>query len=112
MQMPLRARIYVGTVTVVGALACISFAWRITDWPTALTLVAIMIACDSLSSTNARGIQFSLGLVVAVASFTLVGAAGSAVVCALSACAYSSERPGLVKRAFNFGQLALAGGAA
>ncbi|MDQ1725821.1 MAG: hypothetical protein QOG52_2849 [Frankiaceae bacterium] len=112
MRLPARARIYIGTVTVAGMAACAFAGAHVTYWPTVALLCGLMVTCDSLSSAKVRWVDLSLGLVVAVASFTLVGAAGATLVCASAALAYSSESPALVKRAFNFGQLALAGGTA
>jgi len=107
--MPLRARLYVGAVILSGVVVCAVAATHTDRWPAIALLALLMVACAWLSTTNFRWVDASLGLVVTVASFTLVGAAGATLVCAAGAFVYNGKRPPLVKRAFNFGQLALAG---
>ena len=110
MRMPLCARLFIGAVTAAGVAACALAAGAIQSWVDVALLSLLIVACDSLSVTSMRWFDMSLGLVVTVASFTVVGAAGATLVCAASALASSTRHMPLIKRAFNFGQLAVAGG--
>lgn len=105
------ARVYAYAVTALGLAACVAAAASVEHWLRVGFLCALMIGATSISLTPVRWVDQSLGLVVAVASFTIVGWAGATLVCAVGAAAHASERRGVVKRAFNFGQLALSGAA-
>jgi hypothetical protein len=111
MRMPLRASIYIAAVTGAGVTACGLAVASLTDPATTGLLCVLMVAALTVSATAVGRIDLSLALVVAVGSLTLVGAAGATLVCA-SGALYSPDHRAFVKRAFNFGQLAVSGGAA
>ncbi|MCU1678441.1 MAG: hypothetical protein JWM93_3199 [Frankiales bacterium] len=112
MRVPVRALLYILGVSSVGAAACAIAATSVGDWSTVALLCVLMVAAISVSAAAVGPIDLSLALVVAVASLTLVGAAGTTIVCAASAIGYSREHRAFIKRLFNFGQLALCGAAA
>jgi putative nucleotidyltransferase with HDIG domain len=105
----MRALVYAWTITALGVIMCVVAALNVTDWRTVALLCALIIGWDSLSSTQVRWVDRSLGLVFAVAALTLVGLAGTVLVCASGAFIHNKVRTPFIKRAFNVGQLALCG---
>jgi hypothetical protein len=112
-DLPVRARGYVMGVVALGVVLTVWSAIQVTSWSVTLQLVAAYVACDSLyarSSATSRTILLTLGAIVGLASYPLVGAWGAVFVSAAAALSYNYVGDP-VKRLFNGAQSALAAGA-
>jgi hypothetical protein len=112
-DLPVWARGYVIIVVALGVMLVISAAMRVTTWSVTLQLMAAYVAGDSLytrSGATSRTILLTLGAIVGLASYPLVGPWGATLVSASSGLTFN-QPSGLVKRLFNGGQAALAAGA-
>jgi hypothetical protein len=111
-DLPIRARGYVVMVVVLGVVLVIWSATQVESWIVTLQLMAAYTACDSLytrSSAASRPI-LTLGVIVALASYPLVGVWGAALVSASGGLTFN-QPSNVIKRLFNGAQLALAAGA-
>jgi putative nucleotidyltransferase with HDIG domain len=107
------ARTYAIGVTCAGALACAVAAASVHRWDFVLALAGLELAAASFSIvTGGAEVKVSLGFVVTIAAVFLTGAAGATLVSAASAFDWVKGGRSPIKRAFNGGQFALAGGAA
>jgi hypothetical protein len=87
------------------------FLWHGTAWLDTLLLAVVFVFCASLKTQSANGVNVSVGFVAGMATVVLLGAASGALV---GMSTFFEYKPGLglVKRAFNSAQFALAGVAA
>jgi len=112
-DLPVRARGYVVVVVALGVVLVVWSATQVPSWRVTLQLVVAYVACDSLyarSSSTSRTILLTLGAIVGLASYPLVGPWGAIFVSAAAAVSYNYVGDP-VKRLFNGAQSALAAGA-
>jgi HD domain len=112
-DLPVRARGYVVTVVALGVVLVIWSATQVDSWDVTLQLMAAYVVCDSLytrSNATSRPVLLTMGAIVALASYPLVGAWGAALVSASAGLTFN-QPSNVIKRLFNSAQCALAAGA-
>jgi hypothetical protein len=112
-DLPVNARGYVVMVVALGVMLVIWSATQVESWGVTLQLMAAYIVCDSLytrSNATSRPILLTMGAIVALASYPLVGAWGAVLVGMLAGLTFN-QPSSVIKRLFNGAQCALAVGA-